>query len=73
MFIVPKKDRGQRPIINLKYLKNNNNNTNLNSEHFKMEGLHMVKALLKRDDFMAKVRDAFLMVPIAPQCQRHLI
>jgi len=34
-----------------------------------MEGLHTVKALLRRDDFMAKVdlKDAFFMVPLAPQ------
>ena len=46
----------------------------MKSEHFKMEGLHTVKALLRRDDFMAKVdlKDAFFMVPIAPQ-SRHLL
>ena len=39
------------------------------SEHFKMEGLHTDKALLRRDDWMVKVdlKDAFLMVPIASQ------
>ena len=69
MFIVPKKDGGQRPVINLKYL-----NKHVKSEHFKMEGLHTVKALLRREDFMAKVdlKDAFFMVPIAPQF-RHLL
>jgi len=69
MFIVPKKDGGQRPVINLKHL-----NKFVKSENFKMEGLHTVKALLKRSDWMAKVdlKDAFFMVPIAPQF-RHLL
>ena len=33
-----------------------------------MEGLHTVKALLRQNDWMAKVdlKDAFFMVPIAP-------
>ena len=42
MFIVPKKDGDQRPVINLKHL-----NKFVKSEHFKMEGLHTVKALLR--------------------------
>jgi len=50
MFVVPKKDGGERSVINLKYL-----NKHKKSEHFKMEGILTVKALLKRDDFMAKV------------------
>ena len=64
MFTVPKKDGGQRPVINLKHL-----NKFVKSEHFKMEGLHTVKALLRQNDWMAKVdlKDAFFMVPIAPQ------
>lgn len=61
MFIVSKKDGGQRPVINLKHL-----NRHVKSEHFKMEGLHTVNALLRRNDWMAKVdlKDAFFMVPI---------
>jgi len=68
MFIVPKKDGGQRPVINLKYL-----NKNVKLENFKMEGLHIIKALLRRDDFMAKMdlKDAFFKVSIAPQ-SKHL-
>ena len=63
MFIVPKKDWGQRPVINLKSL-----NKYVKSEHFKMEGLHIVKALSQKSDWMAKVdlKDAFFMVPVAP-------
>ena len=47
-------------------------NRHVKSEHFKMEGLHTVKALTKRDDFMAKVdlKDAFFIILIAPQFRR---
>ena len=50
MFMVPKKGGGQRPVINLKYL-----NHFVKSEHFKMEGLHTVKTLLRKNDWMAKI------------------
>ena len=55
MFIVPKNLKSQN-----KYMK---------SEHFKMKGLHIVKSLLQKSDWMAKVdlKDAFFMVPVAPQ------
>ena len=70
MFMVPKKGVGQRPIINLKYL-----NKFVKSEHFKMEGLHTVKALLQKNDWMTKIdlKDAFFMVPIAPQFHKFLL
>ena len=70
MFMVPKKDGGQRPVINLKQL-----NKFVKSEHFKMEGLHTVKALIQHNDWMAKVdlKDAFFMVPIAQQHQHLLL
>ena len=45
MFLVPKKGGGQRPVINLKHL-----NKFVKSEHFKMEGLHIVKSLLQKND-----------------------
>ena len=70
MFMVPKKDGGQRPVINLKQL-----NKFVKSEHFKMEGLHTVKVLIQQNDWMAKVdlKDAFFMVPIAQQHQHLLL
>ena len=69
MFLVPKKRGGQRPVINLKHL-----NKFVKSEYFKMEGLHRVKALLQKNDWMAKIdlKDAFFMIPMAPQCH-HLL
>ena len=70
IFMVPKKDGGQRPVINLKHL-----NRFVKSEHFKMEGLHTVKALIQKNDWLAKVdlKDAFFMVPIAQQHQHLLL
>jgi len=69
MFIIPKKDGGQRPVINLKHL-----NHFVKAEHFKMEGLHTAKSLLQQGDWLAKVdlKDAFFMMPIAEH-QQHLL
>ncbi|CAC5372561.1 unnamed protein product [Mytilus coruscus] len=49
-FLVPKKDGGQRPVLNLKQL-----NQHVMYQHFKMEGLFMIKDLLKVGDFMLKI------------------
>ena len=46
MFLVPKKDDQQRPVINLKRL-----NWSVITEHFKIEGIHMLKELLKAGDW----------------------
>ena len=64
MFLVPKKDGRQRPVINLKRL-----NQSVKTEHFKMEGIHMLKDLLKAGDWMAKIdlKDAYFMIPIAQE------
>ena len=45
IFLVEKKDRGQRPVINLKGL-----NQFVKTEHFKMEGLHLLPDLLQLQD-----------------------
>ena len=42
MFVVPKKDGGNCPVVNLKPL-----NQYLVYEHFKMEGTHMLRDLLR--------------------------
>ncbi len=47
LFSVPKKDGGTRPIINLKAL-----NLFVHKVHFKMEGIHMLKDVLKKGDWM---------------------
>ena len=64
MFLVPKKDGRQRPVINLKRL-----NQSVKTEHFKMEGIDMLKDLLRAGDWMAKIdlKDAYFMIPIAQE------
>ena len=61
IFLVPKKDGGQRLVINLKCL-----NKFVYTEHFKMEGIHILRDLLRTGDWMKKVdlKDAYFMVPI---------
>ena len=58
LFLVPKKDGGTRPVINLKSL-----NEYVVPHHFKMEGIH---TLIKRNDWMTKInlKDAYFMIPI---------
>jgi len=61
LFLVPKKDGGQRPVINLKAL-----NQYVQKQHFKIEGIHNLKDLLQPRDWLAKVdlKDAFFTIPI---------
>ena len=68
LFLVPKKDGGQCPVINLKAL-----NRFVQKEHFKMEDIHTVKDLLRREDWLAKVdlKDAFS-IPIHHQHRKFL-
>ena len=69
MFLVPKKYGRQRPVINLKRL-----NQSVKTEHFKMEGIHMLKDLLRAGDWMAKIdlKDAYFMIPIAQEDREFL-
>ena len=69
IFLVPKKDGGHRPVINLKAL-----NKFIVEEHFKMEGFHMVKDLIKPGDWLAKIdlKDAYFLVPVHPSHQKFL-
>ena len=59
-FLDPKKDGGERPVINLKSL-----NKFVKTEHFRMEGIHMLKDL-QPGDWMAKVdlNDDYFMIPM---------
>ncbi|XP_064467818.1 uncharacterized protein LOC135378673 [Ornithodoros turicata] len=61
-FLVPKKDRQLRPVLNLKQL-----NLFIHHEHFKMEGWDTVKDLLLQGDYLVRIdlKDAYLSVPIA--------
>ncbi|XP_069107399.1 uncharacterized protein [Argopecten irradians] len=60
VFLVPKKDGGNRPVINLKRL-----NSCVEYQHFQMEGVQSLKTLIQKDDFMVKLdlKDAYFTVP----------
>ena len=61
VFVVPKKDGGWRPIINLKEL-----NRYVISPHFKMENISNLKDVILPRDWMCKIdlKDAYLSVPM---------
>lgn len=75
MFSVKKKKDAEdepqlwRPIINLKRL-----NSFVNYEHFKMEGLDLVKFIIRKGDWMVKIdlKDAYFTVPVATEHQKFL-
>lgn len=69
IFLVPKKDGGQRPVFNLKHL-----NVFLKYEHFKMEGIHLLKDLLQKNDWMVKIdlTDAYLTLKISEKHRKYL-
>ena len=69
LFLVPKKDRGQRPVVNLKAPSKFGT-----VPHFKMEGIHTLKNLLQPGDWLVKVdlKDAYFSVPIHPDHRRFL-
>ena len=65
LFLVPKKDGKHRPVINLRPL-----NAFLRHQHFKMEGIHVVRDLLQQGDWMARIERCLLRsasVSIRPQ------
>ena len=61
LFLVKKKDRGQRPVINLKQL-----NAYILYCHFKMEGLQNLKYMLQKGHYMCKLdlKDAYFSIPL---------
>ena len=69
LFLVPKKDGGQRPVINLKNL-----NSFVEVPHFKMEGIHTLKGLLKKGDWLVKInlKDAYFSICIDPSHRKFL-
>ena len=69
IFLVPKKDGGSRPVINLKRF-----NSHIVFQHFKMEGLHLLKHIIQEKDFMIKIdlKDAYFCVPMSQQHQPFL-
>ena len=69
LFLVPKKDGRQRPVINLKAL-----NCFIQPQHFKMEGIHTLKELMKPGDWFAKLdlKDAYFTIPMHSSQRKYL-
>uniref|UniRef100_A0A1X7VHI1 Reverse transcriptase domain-containing protein n=1 Tax=Amphimedon queenslandica TaxID=400682 RepID=A0A1X7VHI1_AMPQE len=70
LFLVPKKDEGKRPVINLKDL-----NAYVPPYHFKMEGLHTLRDILKEGDWITKVdlKDAYFTMTIHQSDRQFLL
>ena len=68
-FIVPKKDRGLRPILNLKPL-----NVYMEKSHFKMETLRSIIQALHVGEWGSTLdlRDAYLQIPMFPPHRKYL-
>ena len=60
LFVIPKRSGGYRPIVNMKSL-----NKFIEYQHFKMEGIHVLKDIIRPLDFFTKIdlTDAYLTVP----------
>lgn len=69
IFLVEKKDKGWRPVINLRDL-----NKFLTYNHFKMEGIHLLKDMLLEKDWLVKLdlKDAYFTIPMAEESQPFL-
>ena len=68
VFLVPKRDGGQRPVINLKRLSQY-----VEYQLFKLEGIQALKSLVKKGDFMVKLdlSDAYFGVPILKSHRKY--
>ena len=69
IFIVPKKEGGWHPVVNLRSL-----NKYLRIVHFKMESIASLKDILQRGDYMGRLdlKDAYLSVLIVVNCWKYL-
>ena len=69
LFLVPKKDGQMRPVINLKPL-----NRFLVYHHFKMEGIQVVRDILRLNKWMTRIdlKDAYFSIPIHQSHQKYL-
>ena len=69
LFLVRKRDGSSRPVINLKDL-----NAFLPYDHFKMEGIHLLRDLLQSQDWLGKIdlKDAYFVIPIWKDHRKYL-
>ena len=67
IFLVGKKDGGNRPIINLKNL-----NKFVPYQHFTMEGSHCLKCFLQNGDYMFQIdlTYAYFSVPLSKESRK---
>lgn len=65
LFLVGKKDGGNRPVISLKEL-----NKKFSHAHFKMEGLSLLKEMLLPGEFMCNI-DVYFTVPLSKHSQKY--
>ena len=68
-FLVPKKGGAQRPVVNICNL-----NQFLPYRHFKMEGIHMLRDLLRKIDFLVMIdlNNAYFTIPTWKRHQKYL-
>ena len=69
LFLVKKKDRGNRPVINLKNL-----NQYIPHHHFKMESPQSLRDILKQGDFICKLdlKDAYFCITLAEELKKFV-
>ena len=69
LFLVPKRDGSSRPVIDLKEL-----NVFLKYDHFKMEGIHLLRDLLQPQDWLGKIdlKDAYFVIPVWKDHRKYL-
>ena len=62
-------DGGHRPVINLEFL-----NSFMPYQHFKMEGMHLIKDLLQEHDFLIKIdlKDAYFDIPLDKSAKKYI-
>ena len=70
LFLLEKKDRGNRPVIKLKHLSQL-----IPYQHFKMEGLHCLRNIPKKGDYICKLdlKDAYFSVPLNPASRKAFL
>ena len=69
LFLVSKRDGGNRPVINLKHLNNF-----IPYQHFKMEGLNLLQNILQKGDYMYKLdlKDAYFCVSLKKESRKYV-
>jgi hypothetical protein len=70
IFLIPKKDGGLRPILNLKKL----NAAHLDTSYFRMETMEDVRHILRPGDCATSIdlRDAYFHVPLHPSTRKYM-